>query len=181
MTTPKNTQTTPYWKWIPTAFALAGIIVFIFATYGPPASSSGFVSLLKGFFQAVAPEYAANKAHYKAIKGPGSWLFAFVIGMALGGFIAGRTSKRIPVRDMPPIWEKRFGSSRLKRYGATFLGGFLILFGSRLAGGCTLGLFISGSTQLAVSGLYFGAVIFAVAMLTARLIFGKAERKERIP
>jgi hypothetical protein len=173
-------QTTTYWKWIPTAFALAGIIVFIFATYGPPASSSGFVSLLKGFFQTVAPQYAAAKAHYRAIPGPGSWLFAFVLGMAIGGFIAGRTSKDIPVRDVPPIWQNRFGGSRVKRYAATFGGGFLILFGSRLAGGCTLGLFISGTTQLAVSGLYFGVIIFAVAMLTARLLFGKIEKKENM-
>lgn len=175
-----NQQNSPYWKWIPTAFALAGIIVFIFATYGPPASSSGFVSLLKGFFQTAMPRYAAAKAHYNAIPGPGSWLFAFVLGMAIGGFIAGRTGGDIPVRDVPPIWQKRFGDSRAKRYAATFCGGFLILFGSRLAGGCTLGLFISGSTQLAVSGLYFGAIIFATAMLTARVIFGKIDEKENI-
>ncbi len=175
-----NKQHTPYWHWIPAAFALSGIIVFIFATYGPPASSSGFVSTLKGFLEWVAPDYVATKAHYKAIPGPGSWLFAFVLGMAIGGFVAGRTSKDLPVRDMPPIWKRRFGDSRAKRYAATFLGGFLILFGSRLAGGCTLGLFISGSTQLAISGLYFGVVIFAVAMLTARLIFGKVAKQEEI-
>ncbi len=168
----------PYWNWIPAAFALAGVIVFIFATFGPPASSSGFVSLLKGFFEWTAPEYAASNPHYNSIPGPGSWLFTFVLGMAVGGFVAGRTSKRIPVRDMPPIWKKRFGDSRAKRYTATFFGGFLILFGSRLAGGCTLGLFISGSSQLAVSGLYFGVVIFGAAMLTARLIFGKISGKE---
>ncbi len=169
----RNREPIPYWNWIPAAFALAGIIVFIFATYGPPASSSGFVSVLKGFFEWAAPDYVAAKAHYKAIPGPGAWLFAFVLGMAIGGFVAGRTSIKIPVRDIPPIWKQRFGDSRAKRYTATFFGGFLILFGSRLAGGCTLGLFISGSTQLAVSGLFFGVVIFGVAMLTARLIFGK--------
>jgi uncharacterized membrane protein YedE/YeeE len=175
-----NRERIPYWTWIPAAFALAGIIVFIFATYGPPASSSGFVSALKGFLEWLAPDYVAAKAHYKAIPGPGSWLFAFVLGMAIGGFVAGRKSKKIPVRDMPPIWKKRFGDSRAKRYAATFFGGFLILFGSRLAGGCTLGLFISGSTQLAISGLYFGVVIFAVSMFTARLIFGKLAQKEDI-
>lgn len=175
-----NKHSSPYWNWIPAAFALSGIIIFIFATFGPPASSSGFVSVLKGFFEWAAPEYARTNAHYRSIPGPGSWLFTFVLGMAIGGFIAGRTSKGIPVHDVPPIWKKRFGGSRVKRYAATFLGGFLILFGSRLAGGCTLGLFISGSTQLAVSGLYFGVVIFAVAMLTARLIFGKIAGKEDI-
>ena len=46
----KNKQRIPYWHWVPAAFALSGIIVFIFATYGPPASSSGFVSTLKWLF-----------------------------------------------------------------------------------------------------------------------------------
>jgi hypothetical protein len=97
--------------------------------------------------------------------------------MAIGGFIAGRTFS-VSVRDVPQLWEKRFGKSRVKRFAASFVGGFLILFGARLAGGCTLGLFISGSTQLAISGLYFGIIIFAVAMLTARIVYGKAGRGE---
>lgn len=162
----------PYWKWMPSAFALAGIVVFIFATFGPPASSSGFVSLLKGMLEPVLPGYVAGNAHYQMLPGPGSWVFAFVLGMAAGGFIGGRSDPK-PIRDVPEIWERRFGSNRWKRYAAAFAGGFLILLASRLAGGCTLGLFISGSTQLAVSGLYFGVLIFAVAMITARVIYGK--------
>ena len=174
----QNRKEMPYWHWIPAALALAGVIVFIFATFGPPASSSGFVSTVKGFFQVAAPEYAESKAHYRMIPGPGSWLMAFVLGMAVGGFIAGRTFK-VPVRDVPEIWEKRFGPGKVRRYSAAFIGGFLILFGSRLAGGCTLGLFISGSTQLAVSGLYFGVVIFMTAMLTSRIVYGKTGKEEK--
>lgn len=165
-----------YWPWFPAAIGLAGIIVFIFATYGPPASSSGFVSTLKGCWQTFAPGYADGMAHYEAIPGPGSWLMAFVLGMAIGGFIGGRTLKG-HIRDIPDIWQKRFGNSRFKRYAATFAAGFIILFASRLAGGCTLGLFISGSTQLAVSGLYFGVMIFAIAMLTARIVYGNMRKK----
>ncbi len=160
----------PYWPILPSAIALAGIMVFIFASFGPPASSSGFVTTLKGFFLQVAPDYAAGKEHYQMMPGPGSWLMAFVLGMAIGGFIAGRSFGQA-VTDMPGAWEKRYGSSRAKRYLTTFIGGFMILFGARLAGGCTLGLFLSGSTQLALSGLYFGAVIFSVAMLTARIVY----------
>ncbi len=166
-----TTQKAPYWNIYPAAAALAGIIIFIFATFGPPASSSGFVSTLKGFWMAVWPEYAASKAHYRMIPGPGSWLMAFVLGMAAGGFLAGRTFPT-PVRDVPEIWERRFGPGRAKRYATAFLGGFLILFSARLAGGCTLGLFISGTIQLAVSGLYFGVLIFGTAMITARLLYG---------
>lgn len=177
MREPKQQQPA-YWQWLPAAVALAGVIVFIFATFGPPASSSGFVSTLKGFWSAVAPGYAQSKAHYRMIPGPGSWLFTFVLGMAVGGFIGGRTFKK-PVADVPTIWRRRFGNAPAKRYAATFLGGFLILFASRLAGGCTLGLFISGSTQLALSGLYFGVLIFGFAMLTARLVYGSVAREEK--
>ena len=172
----KQQSASPYYRPLPAAIGLAGIIIFIFATFGPPASSSGFVSTLKGFFQIWAPDYVASKEHYRMIPGPGSWLMAFVVGMAIGGFIAGRTFP-VPVEDVPELWKKRFGNNKAKRYLATFAGGFLILFASRLAGGCTLGLFISGSTQLAVSGLYFGVVIFAVAMLTSRLVYKKTGRE----
>jgi hypothetical protein len=129
MTAMQTNHTPVYWNIYPAAIALAGIIVFIFATFGPPASSSGFVSALKGLLQSVAPDYVASKAHYQAIPGPGSWLMAFVLGMAIGGFIAGRTFPR-PVRDVPEIWEAKFGPGRLRRYAVTFLGGFLILFAS---------------------------------------------------
>lgn len=167
-----------YWPWVPASFALAGVIIFIFATYGPPASSSGFVSTLKGLIGSVMPDYVADKAHYRMIPGPGSWLFTFVLGMAIGGFIGGRTLNK-KVDDVPDIWLKRFGDAHLKRYAVTFLGGFLILFASRLAGGCTLGLFMSGSIQLAVSGLYFGLLIFGFAMLTARLVYGGHNEEEK--
>jgi len=170
--------TNPYWRWIPAALALAGIILFIFATFGPPASSSGFVSTLKGTIQTVSSAYVESKAHYKMIPDTGSWLFAFVLGMAIGGFFAARTFS-VPVRDIPEIWEKRFGNSKPKRYAASFMGGFIILFASRLAGGCTLGLFISGSTQLAISGLYFGGLIFAFAMLTARIVYGNPVKENK--
>lgn len=174
-----------YWGWVPSSFALAGIILFVFATFGPPASSSGFVTTLKGVLSQVAPDYAAAREHYRMMPGPGSWLMAFVLGMAAGGFLGGRTFRR-SLRDVPELWEMRFGRGRMARSAkkvrvgrlvACFVGGFLILFGARLAGGCTLGLFISGSTQLAVSGIYFGVVIFAVAMITARLVYGRAGRE----
>lgn len=169
----RPTNTDPKrWPVVPAAAALAGIIVFIFASFGPPASSSGFVAALKGLFLEIAPRYAAENPHYASMPGPGSWLMAFVLGMAAGGFLAARTGKR-RIRNVPEIWARRFGPSPVKRYAATFVGGFLILFGARLAGGCTLGLFMSGSIQMAVSGLLFGAVIFATAMFAARLVYGK--------
>jgi hypothetical protein len=65
---PKKDISSPYWNWIPAAFALASIIVFVFATFGPPASSSGFVSTLKGVIQTVSPSYVGTKEHYDMLR-----------------------------------------------------------------------------------------------------------------
>ena len=58
------------------------------------------------------------------------------------------------------------------RYRDAFIGGVLIVFGARLAGGCTSGHIISGMTQLAVSGFIFAATVFGGGMLAARFIKG---------
>src|SRR5690606_31952256 len=49
-------------------------------------------------------------------------------------------------------------------------GGFLILFGARLAGGCTSGHVITGMTQLATASFIFAAAVFAVGIPTARVV-----------
>ncbi len=61
-----------------------------------------------------------------------------------------------------------------RRYLTAFLGGFLILFGARLAGGCTSGHIISGITQLAASSFIFAAAVFGAGILTAKLIRPRA-------
>ena len=62
------------------------------------------------------------------------------------------------------------GDARDRLRAGELTGGFLIAFGARLAGGCTSGHIISGITQLAVSGLLFGAAVFGSGMLTARIL-----------
>ena len=48
-----------------------------------------------------------------------------------------------------------------------------MMFGARLAQGCTSGHGISGSLQLAVSSWAFVAVFFLVSIATAFVIFGR--------
>jgi hypothetical protein len=74
---------------------------------------------------------------------------------------------------MPAMWVTQFGSTRLTRLAAAFTGGTLLLFGARLAGGCTSGHMISGISQLAVSSFIFGVVTFAVAITTAKILYRK--------
>ena len=94
-----------------------------------------------------------------------------VVGLLIGGFLASRLGARAAGagdRDRA----RRARPRPARRYRDAFLGGVLIIFGARLAGGCTSGHIISGITQLAVSGVLFGAAVFAAGMLTARLIKG---------
>ena len=98
-----------------------------------------------------------------------------VFGMIVGGGITARVLRsREPEADrgsMPALWQNAFGPSRIKRYLASFAGGVLLLFGARLAGGCTSGHMISGISQLALSSFIFGVVTFSVAILAAKFLY----------
>ena len=77
---------------------------------------------------------------------------------------------------VPQVWKERFGGSVLKRFVAAFLGGAVIMYGARLAGGCTSGHGISGGLQLAVSSWVFLAVMFASGLLVAAVMFRRPAR-----
>lgn len=51
-----------------------------------------------------------------------------------------------------------------------FVGGFLVLVGARLAGGCTTGHVLSGMTQLSVSGFLFAFTMFVGGIPVALLL-----------
>jgi uncharacterized membrane protein YedE/YeeE len=71
------------------------------------------------------------------------------------------------------MWAAVFGGSRKKRFIAAFFGGVLLLFGARLAGGCTSGHMISGMSQLALSSFVFGVCTFGAAILVAHILYRK--------
>ena len=81
------------------------------------------------------------------------------------------------VETVPEVWRARFGPSTARSLGAAFLGGVLIMFGARLADGCTSGNGISGSLQLAVGGWTFFLTLFASGIATCLVLFGHG-RKE---
>lgn len=60
--------------------------------------------------------------------------------------------------------------SRIRTYLPSFIGGFLLLYGARMADGCTSGHMMSGMMQGSVSGYLFAAAVFAMAIPTAIII-----------
>ena len=126
----------------------------------------------------VAPEHVRDTAYFmKYLDGKPAfeWQFALVVMLAAGAWLAARLGGTRQAGGVPELWAARFGPSRLKRYAGAFLGGAVLLFGARLAGGCTSGHGISGGLQLAVSSWTFVAAMLASGILTARVLFHRQE------
>lgn len=72
----------------------------------------------------------------------GLWTLVFVIGIALGGFVGGRLLSTEPSQFLPAWSHSASGAAKL------FIGGCLVGFGARYAGGCTSGHSITGIANL---------------------------------
>lgn len=109
----------------------------------------------------------------KSVANPMNYSFIFVLAMAVGGFLSARLRGGLDKADraVPALWRANFGNSRAKRYLAAFVGGFVVLYGARLAGGCTSGHMMSGMMQTALSGYIFAAGAFATAVPVSLLLF----------
>lgn len=114
-------------------------------------------------------KYAANAAN------PLNYSFVFVLAMAIGAFLSARMRGGVdPVeRGSPAIWRANFGNSLAKRYAVAFMGGFIVLYGARLAGGCTSGHMMSGMMQTSISGYVFALGAFVAAVPVSLMMFRK--------
>ena len=72
----------------------------------------------------------------------GLWTLFFAAGIILGGFVATRYLSREPIEFLPAFFHSPAGAVKL------LVGGFLIGFGTRYAGGCTSGNAITGIANL---------------------------------
>ena len=133
-----------------------------------PASKSGYASS-NAYLDKSGGKYA------QAVAKPINYGLVFVLSMALGGFLGRLMTKSggaAPVvRQVPAVHAARFGESAATRYVLAFIGGVIVLWGARLAGGCTSGHMMSGMMQTSVSGYLFAAAAFAAAIPTAMLIY----------
>ncbi len=108
-------------------------------------------------------ESAANPLNYS---------FVFVLAMMAGAFASAMLRGGIGAseRRLPAIWRANYGNTPWKRYAVVFAGGFVVLYGARLAGGCTSGHMMSGMMQTAISGYIFAAA-FAAAIPVSLMIY----------
>jgi uncharacterized membrane protein YedE/YeeE len=167
-------------RWSPYAVG-AGIGVLSWITFLAMGKQLGvsttFVRVAGAVERAVAPEHVeANAYLVENLKGPGlvDWQFALVVALLVGGFLSARLASNARGKELPSIWRARFGESRVRRHLVAVVGGMFVMFGARMAGGCTSGHGITGSLQLALSSWVTLAAIFAGGMAAARLTYGKS-------
>jgi uncharacterized membrane protein YedE/YeeE len=163
-------------RWSPYVVgALIGVLSwFAFFSVDRPIGVSTAIAKNAGMIEgSVAPGHVAGNAYFSKFRPVVDWEWMLVVGLALGAFVSSRLSGDCPAEPVERPWRARFGASRLKRYLAAFLGGVILMFGARLAGGCTSGHGISGSLQLALSGWVFFASVFASGILSAFVLFRK--------
>ncbi|MBL9102007.1 MAG: YeeE/YedE family protein [Myxococcales bacterium] len=106
------------------------------------------------------------------------WEWTLLLGLLAGAWISARLSGDHARESVPAMWAARFGERPGPRLAVAFVGGFLLMFGARLARGCTSGHGITGALQLAVSSWVFLVGLFVSGGLVARLMFrGEAGRR----
>ena len=98
------------------------------------------------------------------------WQLAMVIGIGFGAFLSARFSGQRR-KGIAPVWSKALTNySAGRRKLMAFAGGFVLLYGARLAGGCTSGHGISGMSQLAIGSMITVIFMFAGGIITARFL-----------
>ena len=181
--------------WLKKSIVL-GISFFLAILLVKPIGVSTQFSVMSGIFHSALDEsvitenkdresgYESTNAYYdknegklaKSIQNPWNYDFVFVLSIPLGAYIASKT-KRKKERNKDESENQsqcQLNSSKdpgfLKKYLTSFLGGMILLYGARMAGGCTSGHMMSGIMQGSISGYLFAISVFLVAIPTAIII-----------
>ena len=113
-----------------------------------------------------------EKPYYKKFIPKIDWEWMLVLGIVVGAFLSSIISGSFRVEMVPLVWEEMIGSSYIIRFLGALIGGILLGFGARMAGGCTSGHGISGTIQLALSSWLAFIFFFIGGILTAFLLYG---------
>ncbi len=161
------------WLYAGILLALLNAVVFLSATTGRPMGASTtypyFADLLTGTTQ---------NSYFEKIRTPGNWELIFLAGAFSAGLIFSLIKKDFRIVLIHDNWKRYRDNSSASRITWSFVGGFILIFGARMAGGCTSGHILSGGMQLAVSSFTFAAFVFAGLLITGRLFYGVNKKQE---
>ncbi|HEX5836366.1 MAG TPA: YeeE/YedE thiosulfate transporter family protein [Anaerolineales bacterium] len=144
---------------------ILGIVLFLaFLLTGNGLGASGAISRIDVAIQdAVAPEHVDNTPYLLKMAGGDKnplddWIIPVFFGALLGGFVSGTINGRTKLET-----NKGPNISNRRRYLMAFIGGTIMVYGARMARGCTSGQALSGGATLAAGSWLLMFAIFASA------------------
>lgn len=161
-------------QWSPYAVGV-GIGVLSWMTFwlsDKPIGCSTAFSRTSGIIETLfRGKIVAEKAYYKKFAPEIDWEWMFVLGIFFGALISAFFSGQLKAIWIPTKWAEAFGPSFAVRWLVSLIGGIVLGFGARWAGGCTSGHGISGTLQLAISSWLATICFFIGGIATAMVIF----------
>lgn len=158
------------YKWVYSGIALAIFVVLVFSDFvadRPVGASTAYPYLAD-----LATGLTGND-YFTKIRNSGNWEIIFLAGALVAGLVLSLLRKDFKLTLLHSHWTKYKGNSKGKRLFWAFTGGFVMLLGARMAGGCTSGHVLSGGMQLAISSLVFAVFVFAGLLLTGHFFYKK--------
>ena len=149
------------------------LLLLTFSIFGAdrPIGASTYVPYLAGVIFNLDPE---KYSYLQEIKNPASWEGTMLLGALFGGFVTSIfITKTFRLTLVPSGWKQYKNNSVVSRLLWSFVSGFMLILGARLAGGCTSGHFMSGMSQLAMSAMVFGGVVMVTLLITGRLFYNR--------
>ncbi|MFB6343180.1 YeeE/YedE thiosulfate transporter family protein [Saccharicrinis sp. FJH62] len=156
------------YKWLVSGIALAvlNLIVFLTATTNRPIGASTSYPYVADVLTSTT-----SGTYFSKIATPGHWELIFLAGAFIAGLVFSLIRKEFKLTLIHDNWQKYHGSNKMKRIIWSFTGGFILIFGARMAGGCTSGHILSGGMQLAISSLVFAGFVFVGLLITGKLFY----------
>jgi hypothetical protein len=171
-------QDEPVLSWKVTGVLVGLVLIAATAMVKPLGVSTQYVVTDAMVLHSTAPAVAESNEYLSKYGEKEDWGIGYgwmlVLGMFVGGSLSSLVTNRFRNRNnpsVPSMWQSEFGSSSPRRMMHAFTGGVLLLFGARLAGGCTSGHVISGISQLTIGSFVFGIAIFASGIFTAKILY----------
>lgn len=114
------------------AGALSGLVSILSVWFAGKffGASTTFVRTTGMVEKILDPERVAKMDYFIKELPIIDWQWMFVVGIFIGSLIASTTSGTFKWKSVPDMWERRFGTSRLKRGLVAFIGGTIAMFGA---------------------------------------------------